>query len=154
LVILEAHADFIRSDEGFLLREDVQAWSSWYGDHGFFKNHALKAPPDSPEFLILTLDKLFFLFPEFRSLMDFRMLRVPHLRWHAKDDFRRATDLYITCPSIGPRFRIQHGQNTYVLANEIGSDFFVNHNVTIGAGPRGIPKIGCRVSVGKQFNQS
>ena len=145
------HIDFILSDNGFLLREDVLSWGDWYGNHSFFANHNILISPQTqaeagPDYLIQLFDKLFLIFPEFRSLVDYRISSLPHLRQYKADHFRRATELHIQCSSIGPRFRIQHGQNTYVLAQEIGSDFWVNHNVTIGSN-HGVPRIGNRVTV-------
>jgi serine acetyltransferase len=146
LTTTAAHSDFIRSEEGLLLREDVLCWGEWYGVGGFFVENAPHIEPDSPDYLVLMLDKLFVTFAEFRSLFDYRLSAAPNLKYHMLDKFRRATELHINCPMIGPRFRIQHGHNTYVFAREVGSDFWVNHNVTIGAN-RGIPKIGNCVSV-------
>jgi acetyltransferase-like isoleucine patch superfamily enzyme len=146
LVISNAHADFVRSEEGFMLREDVLCWGKWYDSHAFFQDHSLNVTDGNVDSLIFLLNKLFVMFAEFRSLFDYRLGSYPHLRWHKADTLRRATELHIECPVIGPRFRIQHGHNTYVFAQEVGSDFWVNHNVTIGAS-RGIPRIGNRVTV-------
>ena len=143
LTVSGLHAEFVKSEQGHLLREDTLCWGEWYKSHSFFRDHELQATPDGGDFLVRLLDKLFVVFPEFRSLVDYR---IPKLRHYKSEQFKRATELHIQCPSIGPRFRIQHGHNTYVLAREIGSDFWVNHNVTIGS-HRGTPKIGDRVTV-------
>lgn len=140
------HVAFILSDEGALLREDVLAWGEWYGPHGFFQAHALKADRDDADYLVRLYDKLFVIFPEFRSLSDFRTAGREPLNRFASETMKRGTELHIQCARIGPRLRIQHGQNTYVLARSIGSDFWVNHNVTIGANG-GVPVIGDRVTV-------
>jgi hypothetical protein len=108
------------------------------------------------------LDKLFVMFAEFRSLFDYRLKAAPHLRHYMVDTLRRATEFHINCPLIGPRFRIQHGQNTYVFAREVGSDFWINHTPLMrheqsssfawsdgdcgGGGPRRFP---ARYSVGQ-----
>jgi serine acetyltransferase len=146
LLISLAHADFVASERGYLLREDVLCWTSWYQEHPFFKNARIEVDNDNQDSLTLKLDKLFRTFPEFRSLFDYRVSGNAALLNHKTDTHRRATELHINCPQIGPRFRIQHGQNTYVLAREIGADFWVNHNVTIGANG-GIPVIGDRVTI-------
>ena len=146
LTIDASHAEFVLSDEGSLLREDVLCWFDWYKDHEFFKNHALEVNGDPANFIVLKLNKLFVLFPEFRSLLDYRVIKRPELRNYKSTQFKRSSELYINCEKIGPRFRIQHGQNTYVFARQIGSDFWVNHNVTIGSN-RGLPTIGDRVTV-------
>ena len=46
--------------------------------------------------------------------------------------FPNLETLYITCPSIGPRLYIQHGFSTYIAAKSIGSDCWINQQVTIG----------------------
>ncbi len=140
------HEAFILSDEGSLLREDVLAWGEWYGSHGFFQDHGLKADKEDGDYLVRLYDKLFVIFPEFRSLSDFRTAGREPLNRPGSATMPRATELHIQCARIGPRLRIQHGQNTYVLARSVGSDFWVNHNVTIGANG-GIPVIGDRVTV-------
>lgn len=40
--------------------------------------------------------------------------------------------LYISCGSIGPRLYIQHGFSTWISAQSIGSDCWINQQVTIG----------------------
>lgn len=49
---------------------------------------------------------------------------------------------------IGKGMFIQHGNSTIIHAREIGEDFWVNQNVTIGNSGKGIPKIGNNVRVG------
>lgn len=136
--------DFIKSDEGFLLREDVIDWTAWYGSHEWYRGGGPEGPVTT-ENLVFHADKLFSTFPEFRSLYDYRVKQRKDLK-SCHPSMPRATDFYINCPSIGPRFRIQHGHSTYVFAREVGSDFFINHNCTVGANG-GVPKIGNRVKV-------
>lgn len=146
LVIDPSHADFVLSEDGALLREDVLSWAEWYKGHYFFKNQDIEIDAEPCDKVVFLLDRLFRSFPEFRSLLDYRLLSRPKLRHYKLDVFRRATELHINCPSIGPRFRIQHGHNTYVFAREIGSDFWVNHNVTLGSNG-GVPSLGNRVTI-------
>ena len=40
--------------------------------------------------------------------------------------------LYITAPQIGPRLYIQHGFATMISAQSIGSDCWINQQVTVG----------------------
>ena len=40
--------------------------------------------------------------------------------------------LFIACQKIGPRLFIQHGFSTYIAARSIGSDCWINQQVTIG----------------------
>jgi serine acetyltransferase len=141
--MLEADVfEFVRSEQGYLLREDTLKWTDWYSDRGVFRE---KWPTKDRADLEANLWHLFQLFPEFRSLYDFRTRGTKYYR--RQSDLRRCTDLAISATSIGPRFFIQHGHGTYVLAREIGSDFLVNQHVTIGAGPGGIPKIGNKVQI-------
>jgi acetyltransferase-like isoleucine patch superfamily enzyme len=135
-----AVADFVRSEEGWLLREDLLAWVKWQSINAWYSDGA---PPI--EELEFHLDKPFVSLPEFRSLFDYRVKARPEFR-NLLPDLLRATDLYIATPTIGPRFRIQHGHGTYIFAKEIGSDFWVNHLVTVGSNG-GIPSIGDRVTI-------
>jgi hypothetical protein len=128
--------DFLRSERGSLLLEDVRCWAKWYSGSDY------QIPTNDVE---RQLSSLFGFFPEFRSLLDYRATGTP-LRGVLRDQLPRATDLNINVGQIGPRCRIQHGHGTYLFAREIGSDFFVGHLVTVGA-HRGIPKIGNNVTV-------
>lgn len=121
------------------MREDTKAWVDWYSTQPGYREHWPKSPDIAPN-----CDHLFSLFPEFRSLFDYRTSKTR--LGNVAPNLRRATDLYIAAPSIGPRFRIQHGHGTYIFAREIGSDFWVNHLVTIGS-HRGIPRIGNNVTI-------
>lgn len=131
----EVHA-WIASADGTMLREDTAAWLRWK-----------RWPQSGRE----GLDRLFFSgLSEFRSLFDYRCRTSQDGKSFA-GLFRqrgRAQDLHIRCDKIGPRFIIQHGHSTWVLADQIGSDFLVGQNVTIGSGGGGRrPKIGDRVQV-------
>lgn len=46
--------------------------------------------------------------------------------------FRPIDSLHIYCPQIGPRLFIQHGFSTIIVARSIGSDCWINQQVTIG----------------------
>jgi hypothetical protein len=137
--------EFIHADDGELLREDTLCWAKWYFTHDWYTEKRADVPAPDHSGLRFHLDKLFMSLPEFRNLFDYRVRSVAELHrclW----SMPRSGDLYIACDVIGPRFRIQHGQNTYVYARKIGSDFFVNHNVTVGS-HNGTPIIGDRVSI-------
>lgn len=59
--------------------------------------------------------------------------------------------LYINTPEIGPRLFIQHGFATNISAKQIGSDCWINQQVTIGYAFAQEPPIignGVRVSAG------
>jgi serine acetyltransferase len=136
--------DFLRSSDGALLAEDVACWAQWYNTASWYAGQGISVTETNLPF---HLQALFLALAEFRSLFDYRTLGRPAAghRQH-QETLRRATELYISSPTIGPRFRIQHGQNTSILANEIGADFWINHNVTIGS-HRGIPSIGNKVTI-------
>jgi serine O-acetyltransferase len=135
MVLPQSAFDFIRSEQGALLREDVIAWAKWHGGGYNIPQGGLETQ----------LDVLFSTFSEFRSLFDYRTLGTP-LRGILRERLQRATDLNINVGSIGPRCRIQHGNSTYLFAREVGSDFFIGHLVTVGS-HRGTPKIGNNVSI-------
>jgi serine acetyltransferase len=139
-----AAEDFLRSSHGALLAEDVACWAQWYNTAPWYAGQGVSVTETSLPF---HLQALFLALAEFRSLFDYRTLgRVAVGYRQHRETLQRATELYISSPTIGPRFRIQHGQNTSILANEIGSDFWINHNVTIGSN-RGIPSVGNRVTI-------
>lgn len=127
--------DWLCTEDGGLLRADTEVWARWR-----FRNESLD--------LDSAFSGLFDRYPEFRTLVDYRTSTSQDgkqfMRLHG--NMRRATDLYIACPDIGPRFIIQHGHSTWIIARKIGSDFWVNQNVTIGF-RRGSPIIGNRVRV-------
>jgi hypothetical protein len=87
--------------------------------------------------------------PEFMTLLDIRTKTSQNGKEFsgAAPTIPRCNDLYIRCLDIGPRFFIQHGHSTWVLATKIGVDFWVNQNVTIGSNGRGMPTIGSGVTV-------
>lgn len=125
---------WLSSSDGELLREDVKAWAQW---------KRISAQP-TEAFKVLAGRGL----PEFKSLVDYRLSKSRF----GKEFFRyirgpRANDLYISCEEIGPRFIIQHGHSTWILAERIGADFWVNQNVTIGFARGGRPSIGDKVSI-------
>src|SRR5689334_8226001 len=114
--------DFLKSPGGVLLAEDVECWVRWYGHNSWYSAGGTGATKE----LEWHCNRLFEIFPEFRSLFDFRTKTHAQLyKLHAQK-FPRATDLASAAASIGPRFRIQHGHGTYILAGDIGSDFWVN----------------------------
>jgi serine O-acetyltransferase len=103
-----------------------------------------------------SLRYLMFHWPEFRSLFYFR----------TADDLGGAIGLFrrlsiafypplplllIAADQIGPGFFIQHGFSTIIMARQIGRNFWVNQQVTIGySGINKYPTIGddVRVSAG------
>lgn len=69
---------------------------------------------------------------EYRSLLQYR-LRGGDLRKEiVKILFPGMSTLYINTSDIGPRLYIQHGFSTIISAKKIGSNCWINQQVTIG----------------------
>jgi serine O-acetyltransferase len=87
--------------------------------------------------------------PEFRSLLHYRLLRAPlALRFVLRRLYRPEPTLTIDVGSIGPGLFIQHGVATRVGAESIGSQCWINQQVTIGYTAKGRPTLGDGVQVG------
>jgi serine acetyltransferase len=131
--------DFLMSDDGEYLREDVIIWTVWRGG-------SVKDDDD----LRFALGCQFQKYSEFRSLFDYRLRKSAKYSDQPRvlQASKRATDLYILADYIGPRLRIQHGHSTWIMGR-LGSDCLIRHNTTIGMHPRrGAPTLGNRVEVG------
>lgn len=86
---------------------------------------------------------------EYRSLLHYRFNGGAKLL--LKILFPGMETLYINTPEIGPRLFIQHGFATNISAKQIGSDCWINQQVTIGYTFAPEPPIignGVRVSAG------
>lgn len=82
-------------------------------------------------------------FPEFRSLLYYRIPRTRYLLCGAG-----APALYIHTPDIGPGLILQHGFATIIHAKSIGENCWINQNVTIGfANKTDHPVIGNNVKI-------
>lgn len=68
---------------------------------------------------------------EYRSLLQYRFNR-GGAKLLLKVLFPGMETLYINTPKIGPRLFIQHGFATNISAKQIGSDCWINQQVTIG----------------------
>ncbi len=141
-------AALLHSEEGALLSEDTLAWARWHYGQTWYKAYKIDPSRRSAEQDIeFHFSLLFATFAEFRSLYDYRVASIERKGLRGfMGHLRRASELHIACQHIGPRFRIVHGQNTIILAREIGADFCVHHGVTVGF-HRGIPSIGNAVTV-------
>ena len=87
---------------------------------------------------------------EYRSLLHYRFNR-GGAKLLLKILFPGMETLYINTPEIGPRLFIQHGFATNISAKQIGSDCWINQQVTIGYTFAPEPPIignGVRVSAG------
>lgn len=71
---------------------------------------------------------------EFRNLLSYRLFRMNHrlLGVIVKLFFPPEKTLYILTADIGPRLFIQHGFSTIIGAKKIGSNCWINQQVTIG----------------------
>lgn len=67
---------------------------------------------------------------EYRTLIEYRA--GGGYRLLLKLLFPPLDSLFIACQKIGPRLFIQHGFSTYIAARSIGSDCWINQQVTIG----------------------
>ena len=57
------------------------------------------------------------------------------------------TNLYLGMKTCGPGIYVEHGFSTIVADVEIGKNFWLNQNVTIGRTDRGLPIIGDNVRI-------
>ena len=89
----------------------------------------LKEIPDSFKVLRLSVNKR-----EYRNLFEYRLKQLGHhflaLIYHFC--FPGYKSLHLSTSIIGPRLFIQHGFSTFVAAEKIGSDCWINQQVTIG----------------------
>jgi serine O-acetyltransferase len=86
---------------------------------------------------------------EFRTLVHYRLRAAwPPLRLLLRVLYRPAATLTLDVDRIGPGLFIQHGVATIVSAESIGSQCWINQQVTIGYDASGRPTLGDRVRVG------
>ncbi|MFE3189502.1 serine acetyltransferase [Nocardia sp. NPDC059240] len=87
--------------------------------------------------------------PEFRTLVHYRLRgRSPVLRLLLRACYRPLPTLILEADRIGPALFIQHGIGTIVTAESIGSECWINQQVSIGHDAKGRPTLGDRVRVG------
>lgn len=87
---------------------------------------------------------------EYRTLLQYR-LGGGYSKLLLKVLFPGMDTLYINTPEIGPRLFIQHGFATNISAKQIGSDCWINQQVTIGYTFDSEPPVignGVRISAG------
>jgi serine O-acetyltransferase len=86
---------------------------------------------------------------EFRTLVHYRLRSLPSpLRFLLKKLYRPSATLTLEANRIGPALFIQHGVGTIVTAESIGSNCWINQQVTIGYNGNGRPTLHDRVRVG------
>lgn len=124
---------WLETDDASTLRQDIAAWGRWQKQEGSLSDIGAA---------------LFSGLSEFRSLFDYRVNSSSHGNrfCHQYGHLRRANDLYLQTPNIGPCLMLQHAHSTWVLAERIGSNCFINQNVTIGWSG-GKPTIGNHVTI-------
>lgn len=93
-------------------------------------------------------------YPEYRNLLD-RRLKQSGCSYVGRSVFRvlfpLLKTLYVHTDDIGPRLFIQHGFSTIISAKKIGSDCWINQQVTIGHNAGGDPPVignGVRICAG------
>lgn len=93
-------------------------------------------------------------FPHFRNLLHHRLNSGS--RFHgllAKLLYKGEPTLHLETKDIGPGLFIQHGFATIVAAESIGTDCWINQQVTVGhVYDRGAPKIGNNVTLAAGVN--
>jgi serine O-acetyltransferase len=120
-----------------ILEQDVAQWVKG------ITNSTLRSLPRSDQFVWLTLKHA-----EFRTLVLYRVrsLSLP-TRIALRGIYRPLVTLDIECPDIGPGLFIQHGFATTITAARIGSNCWINQQVTIGFTSSGRPTIGDDVRI-------
>ena len=99
------------------IKLDIDRWSSLC-----FENEESK-------YWLFSFVKLMTLYPEYRNLFYYRIgWRGRFLQIFCKP----VSTLFIHVKSIGPGLFIQHGFATIIVAEEIGSNCWINQQVTIG----------------------
>jgi serine O-acetyltransferase len=109
----------LRSSHRDLIWADAIRWSEIY-HLGPSKNVSQR---------ICLFLKLMTFYPEFRNVFYFRIGRFGRL---FRIFCRPLATLLLESKRIGPRLFIQHGYDTWVSAEEIGENCWINQHVTIG----------------------
>ncbi len=86
---------------------------------------------------------------EFRSLIHYRLRHLSFfVRFPLRVIWPGEASLVFGCDDIGAGLFIQHGFSTGVDAVRIGTDCWINQQVTVGHTAKGKPTIGDRVTIG------
>jgi serine O-acetyltransferase len=129
------------------MMNDINRWCTLYGRTGMFDCGNIW----------FRLNSLMYMFPEFRNLFYYRIgkqkSKIKKVMYYAlrpllKIIFKPIDTLYILCPDIGGGLFIQHGFSTIVSAKKIGSNCWINQQVTIGySNDTDYPTIGDNVTI-------
>lgn len=133
--LIPAYLIVCASNNKSIIFEEIQNWKKCTG-------RTEKAGFDIFSSLMLELK-------EYRTLLQYRLGGYSKLL--LKMLFPGMDTLYINTPEIGPRLFIQHGFATNISAKRIGSDCWINQQVTIGYTFDSEPPVignGVRISAG------
>ena len=133
--LIPAYLIVCASNNKSIIFEEIQHWKKCTG-------RTEKAGFDIVSSLMLDLK-------EYRTLLQYRLGGYSKLL--LKMLFPGMDTLYINTPEIGPRLFIQHGFATNISAKRIGSDCWINQQVTIGYTFDSEPPVignGVRISAG------
>lgn len=83
-------------------------------------------------------------FKEFRNVF---YLRLGNIKYFLKIFCKPLDSLYLTSKNMGPGLFIQHGFSTIVGVESMGSNCWINQQVTVGHTDKGRPKIGNNVKI-------
>lgn len=105
---------------------------------------------------IILFGKLLVSYKEYRNLLCYRIKSGNTIMCIIKSEitkflFPNMETLYIKCPTIGERLYIQHGFATWISAKSIGTDCWINQQVTVGYAFEADPPTignGVRISAG------
>ena len=122
-----------RSPRRAVIEHDVRRWVECIDD-----GHRDESVPRQLAWLLAA-------YPEFRNLLFYRL---GMLRRLLRPLYRPLESLHLFTGDIGPGLFLQHGFATVVAAERIGTDCWINQQVTIGyVYDRGAPTIGDRVTI-------
>ena len=130
---------FFEHEDGQPLKMDVDRWFKHY------QFSILKYCKENSK--IHYLDHLFANYPEFRTLLDYRLSQAGVSKASIVPHLPRRANLSLNLRYLGGGAFIQHGSSTWIFAKSIGQMLFVNQNVTIGQGRGGAPVIGNNVHI-------
>jgi serine O-acetyltransferase len=101
--------------------------------------------------MLVTLSWLMLYLPEFRNLFYYRLKKSAvcnAMSYIFSPLYPKMSTLHIATPEIGPGLFIQHGFATIICAKSIGTNCWINQQVTIGfSNASDCPVIGNNVSI-------
>ncbi|MCH6236505.1 serine O-acetyltransferase [Cognataquiflexum rubidum] len=115
-----------------IIESDIKRWMEF---EGILKKN-----------LVQGLIYLLVFYPEFRNLFYHRIgSSSVFINWLC----RKKSNLYLPTPKIGPGLFIQHGDSSIIGAKSIGSNCWINQEVSVGYSDKGkTPVVGNNVTFG------